>query len=342
MPPDLSRADTLTLALITLIVIGATIAFWPLLDVVILSFSLAVVIMPLQRTLTRWMSEAVAALVATIIVGVLFFGSVAFTLTVIYENADYLATIVSAIIGAIRMFQVEELTALLPIPPNQIAEWLGTQVTHFSEYIADMVRQLPLLLVKMIIFFLSLYMFVFKGDAIRDELMAHLPRKVRFAVHRMSEMTVNTLYAIYVVHISTSVLTFILALPFFYFLGYDHVVFYSLMAAIFQLIPIIGPSFLMVFLAIYALSIGDVRSMALIALIGYPVVCAFPDIYLRPVMMGMRASIHPVLMWIGFFGGLAVMGIVGFVLGPLFIALIVSGYHIFIDELKAIRLEAVD
>jgi predicted PurR-regulated permease PerM len=341
MSPDLSRADKLTIALITIIAIGAAVAFWPLLDVVILSLSLAVVMMPLQRYLARRMSDAIAALATTVLVFVVFFGSVLFTLTVVYENADYLASIISAIIGAIRSFQVEELRTIIPIPPEEIAEWLGTQVVHFTDYISSIIRQLPLLLVKLIIFFLSLYMFVYQGDAIRDEVMNHLPRKVKYAVHRMSEMTVNTLYAIYVVHFSTSVLTFILALPFFYLLGYDHIVFYSLMAAIFQLIPIIGPSFLMVFLAIYAFSIGDYRSVALLAFVGYPVVCAFPDIYLRPVMMGMRASIHPVLMWIGFFGGLAVMGIVGFVLGPLFVALIVSGYHIFIDELKTIRLDTI-
>lgn len=341
MPPDFSRADTLTIALISIIAIGAAVAFWPLLDVVILSLSLAVVVMPLHRFFAKRMNDAIAALATTVVVFVLFFGAVIFTITVIYENGDYLTQIISAIIGAIRSFQVEELRTLVPIPPEQIAEWLKTQVVYLTEYVSSIVRQLPLLLVKLIVFFLSLYMFIYKGDAVRDEVMNHLPRKVRYAVHRMSEMTVNTLYAIYVVHFSTSVLTFILALPFFYFLGFDHVVFYSLMAAIFQLIPIIGPSFLMVFLAIYAFSIGDIRSVALIAFVGYPVVCAFPDIYLRPVMMGMRASINPVLMWIGFFGGLAVMGLVGFVLGPLFVALIVSGYHIFIDELKAIRLETI-
>jgi predicted PurR-regulated permease PerM len=82
---------------------------------------------------------------------------------------------------------------------------------------------------------------------------------------------------------------------------------------------------IMVLLGIYALAAGDYRAGVLIAIIGYPIVCAVPDLFFRPIMMGKRASIHPAIMWVGFFGGLWVMGLVGFVLGPLILALLVAG-----------------
>ncbi len=337
MTPDLTRLDILTIALVAGIVVAATLSFWPLLGVLIISSSLAVVVLPLQRRLREKMNEELAAAVTTALVFVAFFGTVVFTVSVIYNNVDYLSEIISIIIGWIRHANVEFIYSELSIPPERVAEWINDQIDRFSEYIGYIIRSLPFLIVQFIVFFLSLYMFILRGDAIRNEFVGHLPHRVVAAIERMSVMVVDTLYAIYVVHIATSVLTFILALPFFYMLGYDHLIFYSLMAGLFQLVPIIGPSFLMLFLAIFALSMGDMRSLALLVLIGYPVVCAFPDIYLRPMMMGKRASIHPVLMWIGFFGGLAVMGIVGFVLGPLFVALVVSGYHIIIDELKGAR-----
>jgi predicted PurR-regulated permease PerM len=342
MSPDLTRLDILTIALVTGIVIAATLSFWPLLGVLILSSSLAIVVLPLQRRLRERMNEELAAAVTTTLVFVAFFGTVLFTVSVIYNNADYLSEIISIIIGWVRGANVELISSDLAIPPERVADWINDQLDRFSDNIGYIIRSLPFLIVEFIVFFLSLFMFVLRGDAIRTEFVGHLPPRIVSAIERMSVMVVDTLYAIYVVHIATSVLTFILAVPFFYLLGYDHIIFYSLMAALFQLIPIIGPSFLMLFLAAFALSMGDMRALALLAVIGYPVVCAFPDIYVRPMMMGKRASIHPVLMWIGFFGGLAVMGIVGFVLGPLFVALVVSGYHIIIDELKGAREEGAD
>lgn len=49
--------------------------------------------------------------------------------------------------------------------------------------------------------------------------------------------------------------------------------------------------------------------------------------------MGQRTSIHPVLMMIGIIGGISVMGIIGLILGPLFIALLVSSSQILIDQM---------
>jgi predicted PurR-regulated permease PerM len=84
----------------------------------------------------------------------------------------------------------------------------------------------------------------------------------------------------------------------------------------------------MAFLAVYAVSISDTTALLLIIFIGYPVVCAFPDLFIRPVLMGRRTCIHPVIMWIGFVGGLYTLGLVGFVLGPLILVLLITGYHI--------------
>ncbi len=333
MNHNLSRIDVLTFVLIAVILIAAAIAFWPLFDVFVLAMSVAVVALPLQRSLRSKMKEEIAAFLTTLIVFILIFLTMLFGVNILYHNSEYLTEIVSMIINWVRSASY---SAYLPVvlPPEQIAEWLRSLVTFITNYLTGLARGIPLLIVKIILFFLSLAMFVYRGEALWSELLDHIPHRISEAMKNMTGVAVNTLYSIYIVHIATSIITFILAIPFFYFLGYGHVIFFSLMAGIFQLIPIIGPSFLMIILAVYSFSIGDMRGLGLVAVIGYPIVCAFPDIYLRPLLMGKRATMNPVLMWIGFFGGMAVMGLVGFVLGPLFIALVVSGYRILIDELK--------
>ena len=48
--------------------------------------------------------------------------------------------------------------------------------------------------------------------------------------------------------------------------------------------------------------------------------------------MGRRAHVHPVVMFIGFMGGILTMGIAGFVLGPLILVLLITGYRILREE----------
>jgi hypothetical protein len=53
-------------------------------------------------------------------------------------------------------------------------------------------------------------------------------------------------------------------------------------------------------------------------------------------------SIHPVLMMIGILGGISIMGIIGLILGPLFIAHLVSSYQILIDQLNMVKTKGVN
>jgi predicted PurR-regulated permease PerM len=66
--------------------------------------------------------------------------------------------------------------------------------------------------------------------------------------------------------------------------------------------------------------------------VGYPLLSGWIDFYYRPVMMGKRVAIPPVMMMIGIFAGVPFMGIVGFIIGPVLVALAVTGYKILAEE----------
>ncbi|MBP2145721.1 putative PurR-regulated permease PerM [Methanofollis sp. W23] len=336
MTYHLSPPDRLTLVLVFAVFLTATVAFWDLLWVVVLALSLAVVVLPLQRRLVRWgIPEGVAALAVTVIVFLALTGAVGFTAAVLAQNADFLAEIVQGITGWIGAAGVDPVASVGP--ESEAAAWFNEWTASLTDAATTFAAQVPTLVLDFIVFFLALYMFIYRGAAVAAELTAALPSRLRAAVERMTRASVDTLYAIYIVHVATSVITFFLAIPFFWVLGYDHVIFFAVMAGIFQLIPIIGPSVIMLIVGAFALSQGDLRGAALAAFVGYPLVCALPDIYFRPLMMGRRARIHPVIMWIGFFGGLVVMGLVGFILGPVLVVLAITAYHILVEELEGAK-----
>jgi predicted PurR-regulated permease PerM len=49
-------------------------------------------------------------------------------------------------------------------------------------------------------------------------------------------------------------------------------------------------------------------------------------------MMGKRVAVHPVIMMIGILAGVPFMGFVGFIVGPVLIALVVTGSQILAEE----------
>jgi predicted PurR-regulated permease PerM len=315
--------DKLALLIIGIVLILTLYAFGSLLGVVILAISLAVVVMPLKTWFARFVNEQIAAFAVTFIVGCLALGSLAFSAAILYENADYLTQIITQIYVALINMQLIS-PGDATTPPIDVAGIINSQMGTIQSGFFSVVSGFTSAIFNIIIFFLVLFIFLFFGENIWRNLLAGVPDAMKTFVSHIEEISSNTLYSIYIVHISTSVITFLLAIPFFYVLGYGHIVFWSLIVALFQLIPIIGPTLIMIFLGIFALATGDYRAAALIAVIGYPVVCAVPDLLFRPIMMGKRTSIHPAIMWVGFFGGLWIMGIVGFVIGPLVLALLVA------------------
>lgn len=102
-------------------------------------------------------------------------------------------------------------------------------------------------------------------------------------------------------------------------------------------IPVLGPLVVLAFLVLYNLSTGNINGALIAIFIIYPLVLWLPGSYVRSKLMGKRIGIHPVIMMIGILGGISVMGMVGLILGPLFIALLISSYLILIDKLTLLK-----
>jgi len=187
-------------------------------------------------------------------------------------------------------------------------------------------------LLSIFIFFLSLSMLLYYGESIWNTVASAQSSKVMNAVNRLAEISENTIYALIIVQVSAAIISFTLAIPFFYFLGYGDVLLFSSLVGFAMLIPLIGAQIMILLLALYFLSLGDIRSVIIMLFIGYPLLSGWIDFYYRPVMMGKRVAVHPVIMMIGILAGVPFMGFVGFIVGPVLIALVVTGSQILAEE----------
>jgi len=325
--------DRLSLGIVGLIALITFIAFFPLMRVIVLAVSLAIVLIPYQERLAKRISPALSAMLITFGVVFTLLVTVVLTGTVLYQNMEYLISLITNMIEGFGGGFESDL--FLSIPDLGFDEIINTLLVSVQDTIFAYLMSIPGIGVELILFIASLYLFIYKGQGIGDDVSKGLYGRSRDNITIIWKRVSDTLYSIYVVHFSIAVITFFLAIPFFWILGFEHVIFYSVLCALFALVPFLGPFVILAFLALYALSIGDIRALLLILFIGYPVLSVATDIYLRPVLMGKRSDISPVVIFIGFFGGMAVMGIVGFILGPLLLSLIIGGYQIVIKELHA-------
>ena len=66
-------------------------------------------------------------------------------------------------------------------------------------------------------------------------------------------------------------------------------------------------------------------------------VTASVDNFVRPLIVRGQTGIHPLLILLGVFGGLRALGIVGILIGPVFVAMLVTLLTIYTEEVRARR-----
>ena len=346
MLQTLKERDPLSMLCSAGILLAALFVFWPLMDVIILSFSLAVVLIPIQRKVSSRIRQGYAAFLIciSIVVGILLL--MWFAISTIVGNIGYINFFSSQMANKLTSINLldafsenikilSDMQSVGNLLTENFINGLFTNVLQLlTGCIGDFLAASPSFLIRTFLFFLMLYLFLLNGDKMIKEISSLLSKRTNISLDRISKTTVDTMYSVYIVNVEAAIITFFLAVPFFTILGYGHVFFWATMCGLFQLIPFLGPQVIIVFLLIYELLLGDIRAVVLTVCVGYPLISGFADFYFRPKMMAKKTAIHPVLMMIGIFGGIMLMGALGIVFGPLFVALTVSAYSLIINPLS--------
>ena len=323
----------LVLALIIIILIVS----WSYIAVVIFAASLAVVGIPLYRKLHRKLPAPFSSFIVTTLISAIIAAIFMVILLVLVSDSSTLAEMINSIVGFIgNLFG-------LPVGEGAGGSIVSTVLNVLSpalpEFVVSAASVGVYVFIGCILFYALLYLFLIFGERICADLWSIIPEQSRPNVGLMAGRTKDILFSLYIVNFIMALITFGLAIPFFLLLGYGHVIFYSVLCGLFALIPVLGPLMIIIFVALYALSIGDWFGLILTMTMGYFLTCILTDFFLRPKLTARRVKIRPMLMFIGFFGGAAVMGLLGFVLGPVLLVLGIAAYEIFFKEMRQVKKE---
>jgi predicted PurR-regulated permease PerM len=328
------RPEHYPFILLVLLALGAIIIFWSIMDMVLLGASLAVVLFPTYKKLAAKIRPLLAAASITLLVFVGSCAVIALTLAIFSANTATLSDMLGTIGVWLNNPATNPIAYGVPINKGSLTAMLSEAFALFVNYQKTLLDYLPVILFKGFVFFFTLFVLFMKGEEIRNRLFCHIPGSLTGYVSQLSEVTSDTLYTIYIVQIAIAVLTFFIALPVFYLLGYGNIFFFSFFAAFCELIPILGSSVAFIIIGAYALALGDMRGVLILFFLGYICVSLVPEIYIRPAMVGRRVKINFLIMFIGIVGGLMTMGLAGFVLGPLIVVLVITSYRIYVQDRK--------
>ena len=294
------------------------VAFWKVFVALFLAATVASITFPLKERLRCLFrkprsntANAIASTLTVFLVLLALSAVVAALVLLFILHADDLKQIAFSFADKASQW----LATLLPQRPA-LSDYAAKTITTAASYLYPIVTKAGLALVHFFLFVIALFAFLLYGDSILASFLSLFPRQTG-VFKRLLQRAYDTLYAIYFAHLLTALATFSLAIPFFALLGFTNLLFWATLCAFFQLVPFLGPTLIMLALSIWSFVRGDPTNGVLMLAVGYPVVCAFPDMVLRPLLMRQRTKVNIFLLWLGSIGGLFSMGPVGFVAGPL-------------------------
>ena len=116
--------------------------------------------------------------------------------------------------------------------------------------------------------------------------------------------------------------------------GVPHPALWGVLAGIASLVPTIGTALVSIPAVIYLFSMGETGAAIGLSIWAAAVVGAV-DNFLNPIVVGQKIEIHPLLVLFSVLGGLAVMGPIGILIGPLAISFMHALISVYKSEMSS-------
>jgi predicted PurR-regulated permease PerM len=315
------------LGLFAVTAVATTVVLAEVIGTVFFAITVAYVIYPVRQWLVdHGRGRRVAAAVATL--------------------AAFLAGLAAVvpIVAALYVRRREFLSFVRDLPPELTVSVFGFEyVVSVTENVAqvqsvmtslavDTAAAAPVLALKATLFVFLVYGLLLRPHDIRVAVLELVPATYRDVALDFHERVRSTLNAIYVLQAATAFATFLIAYVVFAALGYDSALVLAVLAGVLQFVPVIGPSVVVLGLAAYHLVLGDTGAAVLVTALGLVLVGFLPDAIVRPRLASMTAVMPVSLYFIGFIGGVLTVGVVGFIAGPLVVALFVEAAQQLTEE----------
>jgi predicted PurR-regulated permease PerM len=181
----------------------------------------------------------------------------------------------------------------------------------------------------------TLYFLFVDGKHLASLVVSAIPIERTYTKMFMQKFTDSgrqLILGFFLVAIYQGVIMFILALIF----GLKSSLVLATLTAVASFIPMVGTSLVWIPISLFIGLSGEVgKAVTFLVLAAFFV--SFTDNFLRPMILGERLRIHPLLIFFAIVGGLSIFGFNGLILGPLIVIIFFSAVELYdqIDQVKA-------
>jgi predicted PurR-regulated permease PerM len=224
-----------------------------------------------------------------------------------------------------------------PTMSNLTTQVLPMFLNFFLESLKGLVFAIPNVLLQVFIALFLCYYLVRHGKSIVDNIEELLPMR-KESRKRLAQQINHTIYGVLYGQIIVAVLQGIIATIGYFVFGIKSPIVLGILTIFFSFVPIFGtgivwfPIVIMKFFAAFAANDSTGMVMAL-GLLAWCILLVAPiDNFLKPKIMSDKAKVHPALIMLGVFGGIALFGITGLILGPLILSILYELTRIYIQE----------
>lgn len=204
-----------------------------------------------------------------------------------------------------------DLSDLVRQGASRAGEYMATELGR-------VIRNIVVFLFELFVMLFALFYFLRDGDSILDRFRHFLPFEETMTERMLAEAR-ELIFASVTTSLVIAAVQGIICGGAFAIVGLDSAVFWGVVMGFLSLLPVVGAWPIWIPAVIWLFSTGhSVRAIVLIAICG--ALGASIDNVLRPVLLGGRASLNGLLVFISVLGGIAVFGVLGVVLGPIVVA----------------------
>ncbi len=217
--------------------------------------------------------------------------------------------------------------------PSQIEEVVKNMGVSLLAIIQKTYQNIVASVLWVFVMFFSLYYFLMDGHKLIEKIMYLSPLKDKYEEElsrKFSSMVRATLKGTIIVGTIQGILGGIM----FAIVGIPSFIIWGVVMIILSIIPAIGSGLVWVPVGIIMLLSGKVASGIFVLLFG-TLVISFVDNILRPKLVGNDMEMHPLLIFFSTLGGLIAFGIIGFIIGPVIMALFLVLWEIYGKEFKS-------
>jgi predicted PurR-regulated permease PerM len=202
--------------------------------------------------------------------------------------------------------------------PGLVRQGAGRAGEYMATELGAVIRNIVLFLFELFVMLFALFYVLRDGDSMVNRFRHFLPFEETMTERMLAEAR-ELIFASVTTSLVIAAVQGIICGGAFAIVGLGSPVFWGVVMGFLSLLPVVGAWPVWIPAAIWLFSTGHWgRAVILIAICG--ALGATIDNILRPVLLGGRASLNGLLVFISVLGGIAVFGVLGVVLGPIVVA----------------------